>query len=200
MENWKIRIRCLCSRFRRVRHRNGYGVHSPFAYNFIKSVVYERGQYYAYPALAAARRKAAGVERELTPRCHRLLFRVANFVHPASAAVVSPHGALSAAYIQAGSVHAAVTVADAPESLKEGDYQFYYAAPRVDFSVVWERAAASPATQAMVCSGIRSSRGAREAWAAICADERAVVTFDLYELGIVFLDKNLNKQNYIVSF
>ena len=188
MENWKIRIRCLCSRFRRVRHRNGYGVHSPFAYNFIKSVVYERGQYYAYPALAAARRKAAGEERELTPRCHRLLFRVANFVHPASAAVVSPHGALSAAYIQAGSVHAAVTVADAPESLKEGDYH------------VWERAAASPATQAMVCSGIRSSRGAREAWAAICADERAVVTFDLYELGIVFLDKNLNKQNYIVSF
>ena len=122
MENWKIRIRCLCSRFRRVRHRNGYGVHSPFAYNFIKSVVYERGQYYAYPALAAARRKAAGEERELTPRSHRLLFRVANFVQPASAAVVSPHGALSAAYIQAGSVHAAVTVADAPESLKEGDY------------------------------------------------------------------------------
>ena len=40
-------------RLKRIRHRRGYGVHSPFAFNFLTYVVYERGEYYAYRDLAA---------------------------------------------------------------------------------------------------------------------------------------------------
>ena len=46
--------RMLCRQWiwlKRFRHRRGYGVHSPFAFDFLTYVVYERGEYYAYREL-----------------------------------------------------------------------------------------------------------------------------------------------------
>ena len=37
----------------RVRHRRGYGVHSPYAYNLIKQVFFETETFYAYEELLA---------------------------------------------------------------------------------------------------------------------------------------------------
>ena len=64
----------------RFRHRCGYGIHSPFAFGFVTSVVYEAGLFYAYPHLdrlwAGARRQGqTGLRRKDV----RLLFRLANF-------------------------------------------------------------------------------------------------------------------------
>ena len=36
----------------RFRHRCGYGVHSPFAFNLITQVIYENTPYYKYKDLA----------------------------------------------------------------------------------------------------------------------------------------------------
>ena len=36
----------------RFRHRCGYGVHSPFAFNLITQVIYESTPYYKYKDLA----------------------------------------------------------------------------------------------------------------------------------------------------
>ena len=38
----------------RFRHRCGYGVHSPFAFNLITHVIYESTAYYKYEELAKA--------------------------------------------------------------------------------------------------------------------------------------------------
>ena len=40
----------------------------------------------------------------------------------------------------------------------------------------------------------------RSFWKELKADERAVVTFDLYYCGIVLFDKKRHKQNYIINF
>ena len=70
----------------RFRHRRGYGVHSPFAFSFIKGVVFERTAYYGYAPLREqekemARREGRGVLAEGL-RVRRLLFRVANYYNP----------------------------------------------------------------------------------------------------------------------
>ena len=44
---------------RRFRHRCGYGVHSPFAFNLITQVIYENTPYYKYKDLAAEQKKLA---------------------------------------------------------------------------------------------------------------------------------------------
>ena len=51
-----------------------------------------------------------------------------------------------------------------------------------------------------VAAGIYATPAARRNWENIRKDPRSVVTFDLYEAGLVFFDGKLNKQNHIVSF
>ena len=43
----------------RFRHRCGYGVHSPFAFNLITHVIYENTPYYKYKDLVVAQKKLA---------------------------------------------------------------------------------------------------------------------------------------------
>lgn len=62
--------------FRRFRQRRGYGVHSPFAFEWITAVVYnQQAQYYAYAPLSQQHKQWSGV---LSIKDARLLFRIAN--------------------------------------------------------------------------------------------------------------------------
>lgn len=47
----------------RFRHRCGYGVHSPFAFNLITHVIYESTPYYKYEELVTAPKEACAAER-----------------------------------------------------------------------------------------------------------------------------------------
>ncbi len=73
---------------KRFRHRRGYGVHSPFAFNLITYVIYCKNAYYAYEELSRIReevnsgRDQKGRATGSTKR-YRLLFRLANFAAPA---------------------------------------------------------------------------------------------------------------------
>ena len=78
--------------FRRFRQRRGYGVHSPFAFEWITDVVYlQKAQYYAYAPLAEQHEAWQGV---LSVKDARLLFRIAN--HQRAQRMLSWGRALSA--------------------------------------------------------------------------------------------------------
>ena len=47
---------------------------------------------------------------------------------------------------------------------------------------------------------IADIRRAKDLWREVVADERSVITFDLYYCGIVMFDKKRHKQNYIINF
>ena len=66
----------------RFRQRKGYGVHSPFAYSFIRGVVLESSAYYAYADLAHLHPWWVRWFRLYPMQCRRLLFRLANFAEP----------------------------------------------------------------------------------------------------------------------
>ena len=71
---------------RRFRHRCGYGVHSPFAFNLITQVIYENTPYYKYKDLAAEQKKLApqkdGRWKYESKKVKRLLFRLVNYIQP----------------------------------------------------------------------------------------------------------------------
>lgn len=52
----------------------------------------------------------------------------------------------------------------------------------------------------ILIEGIHSEGRALDAWHRFILDERIRVTMDLFDLGIVFCDPKLNKQDYIVAF
>lgn len=87
-----VMIRQFVSGYRRWRHGRGFGIHSPFAYDFITRTLRERLPYYAYSrldALAASRRLGASGQR-----CLRLIFRIAVRFNPATAAIVGGRNAI----------------------------------------------------------------------------------------------------------
>ena len=47
---------------------------------------------------------------------------------------------------------------------------------------------------------IHSDAAARQLWRQLQADKAVSVRFDLYRLGLAYLDPQLNKQDYVVNF
>lgn len=78
-------------RYKRWRHGRGFGIHSPFAYDFITRTLRERLPYYAYSkldVLAAEKWQGASGQRRL-----RLIFRIAVRFNPATAAIIGERNA-----------------------------------------------------------------------------------------------------------
>lgn len=195
---------------RRFRHRRGYGVHSPFAFNFITNVIYERTPYYKYDELLVsqkeqARQKDCGWDYE-TGKVKRLLFRVVNYCQPVT---IVDAGCLSASslYLKAAKEGADYTAAaDLSELFLESgvpvDFLYVHDYHRPEFVEEVFNLCASRSTQrsVFVVEGIRYTPSMMALWKRLVRHERAGITFDLYDLGIVFFDKTKNKQDYIVNF
>ena len=93
---------------KRFRHRRGYGVHSPFAFDFLTYVVYERGEYYAYRELKKRYPVVClcgGLHRL---KCRKFLFRLSNYVHPSLIRIYGHVKEAETAYLAAGCRSAAV--------------------------------------------------------------------------------------------
>ena len=102
-------------RFRRYRtawsrhHRSGgFGIHSPFAFNFVQNVLGERYPYYAYARIAKWRAKAKTALGGCWPHSSlislneaRMLFRIANFFNPSQLLVIGARSGVSAASVKA---------------------------------------------------------------------------------------------------
>ena len=163
----------------RFRHRRGYGVHSPFAYEFLTNVVYEKGEFYQYSTLD---RELALKQRFRIRQCLHLMFRLSNHLQPGTAFVDEPTGQ-AARYVMAGCHKCRLT--DKPDD------------DELDLCLL-----ASPNDQAacrireggvLVVDNLRQ----HHAW---FASLPAVLTFDLWDMGIAFFDSRYNKQHYIVNF
>ena len=51
-----------------------------------------------------------------------------------------------------------------------------------------------------VVEGIRYTPQMKKLWKCMMQDEKVGITFDLYDIGILFFDKTKIKQDYIVNF
>ena len=163
----------------RFRHRKGYGVHSPFAFRFITDVIYERHSYYAYAKLD----KVLPFSMQLRKRKGlHLLLRLANHFQPQT--IVLPKDAWwEKRYLQSG-CHKAKIHCQWPTG-------------EVSMCLLYE-----PSEEALQHLGERSvllldNLHRHRQW---FQSIPSVVSFDLYDMGIAFFDKQHNKQYYIVNF
>lgn len=162
----------------RFRHRKGYGVHSPFAFRFITDVIYERHPYYAYKELD----KVLPFSKRFRHRKGlHLLLRLANHLQPST--ITLPKDAwLEKRYLQSGCKSARI-LCGWPEQT----------------SMCLLR---KPDDEALQHLGEHSVllldnlHRHREWFKSI----PSVVSFDLYDFGIAFFDKQYNKQYYKVNF
>lgn len=194
----------------RFRHRCGYGVHSPFAFDFITNVVYEKTPYYAYQRLAEEEKKLPPPRRRRgmgeSLKVKRLLFRLVNRTQPAFIVNAGVPSA-SSLYLQAArpSAEYVETTELSGLFLEQGmpvDFLYLHDFRNPEFVGQVFRICLPRTTSrsVFVIEGIAYGRPMRELWKRMQADERVGITFDLYDVGILFFDRTKIKQHYVVNF
>ncbi len=89
----------------RFRHRKGYGVHSPFAFNLITGVIYEKAQYYDYEYLSdlienTSQKHSSSWNRYLeSPKIYEFIFRLTNYAHPQTILEIGTSVGASSVYL-----------------------------------------------------------------------------------------------------
>lgn len=197
-------------RLLRFRHRCGYGVHSPFAFNLITQVIYENTPYYKYKDLAKAQKSLAFEKgkdwKYESKKIKRLLFRLVNYIQPdtivdagtlAASALFLKAGREGADYISASGFSELFLEAGVPVDFL---YLHDFRHPEFMEGVFRICAARTTGKSVFVMEGIRYSPRMSALWERMKQDERTGLSFDLYDLGILFFDKTKIKQGYIVNF
>lgn len=172
----------------RIGHCRGFGVQSPGDYWFVRYVINEHWPYYQYNTLGKG-------DDWLTQKVGRLLFRIANWRQPS----VIDSSAYQE-YLQAGCRNA-LLVGGENEGRKEEEMES-------DDMVVMSLEGDYYRRLTHIYNKVNSDtvlivadiRRAKDLWREIVADERSIITFDLYYCGIVMFDKKRHKQNYIINF
>ena len=190
-------VRCA-----RINHYNGYGVHSPFAYAFITDVIYEKTPYYAYSIL---KDKVGSSQTGLSEKVNKLLFRIANRVGAGTVYMVGQES-VSECYLKKAKAQiafrffhsgtAAITLGERVDLLFLNHYQ-NPGLMREDFLTLLP--CMTPQSVCVIL-GIGWSATMKRLWQELIAHPSIGITFNLYDLGIIFFDTTKHKQNYIVSF
>ncbi|MGL4851278.1 MAG: hypothetical protein ACRC3Z_01305 [Phocaeicola sp.] len=195
---------------RRFRNRCGYGVHSPSDFFLVTSVIYEKSPYYAYKRL---KRKGFSVFLpHYRSKVNRLLFRLVNYYQPTSLIEVGVGNGSSMTYMRAANrrmqsttlkgrdlermiarLHDTLEAYKTIDCLHVGHTPYYKEAFNLALSYVVP-------TSLFIVGGIHSSAEKRKWWKSIQSDDRVGITFDLYDIGLVFFNKKRIKQHYVINF
>ena len=213
---------------KRIRHRRGYGVHSPSDFSFITNVVYEQQPFYAYKSLHHLRRVVAFLPH-YREKVDKFLFRLVNFLQPSVLFEVGTGSGISVRYMMearsemsvytfAGSLQDAVKriLASKPsvvcvegEALEEIRKltdkgivpDLVHIAHTPDYEKVFEALLPFAGPHTCFVIGKPYLTGEKKRWwKSVIDDSRTGVTFDLYDVGVVFFDKNRVKEHRVVNF
>ncbi|MCD8319060.1 MAG: hypothetical protein LUC45_09645 [Paraprevotella sp.] len=191
---------------KRFRYRRGYGVHSPFAFDFLTYVVYERGEYYAYEELKKRFPYSSGQGRSRAVKCRKFLFRLANYVHPQTIRLYGGVEESWEAYLSAGFPSARIFRDNETDEREQGDGKTAFCELRVVGGLTpaeeWAGIASGlpPGRSVCVLTGIHVSDAAAAQWEAVKQLPSVIVSFDLYDYGLLFYDVSKQRQHYIVNF
>lgn len=192
----------------RFRYRCGYGVHSPFAFSLITDVVYEKRPYYAYHSLKEEQKKMVREHgwTKGTQKVNRFLFRLVNRVQPATIVEVG-RPSVTSLYLQSAKPSADYLFAsDLSELFLDADtpidflYLNDFRNPDLMEEIFRVCASRTTSKSVFVIHGICYTKAMKTLWKSLQADERVGITFDLYDVGLLFFDKTKIKQHYKVNF
>ena len=183
------RIWVWLSRCRRIR---GFGVQSPWAYQFIRYVINERYPYYAYKQFSTLE----AVRNPYRKKMGGLYFRLANYRQPDMVWESSSSDSY-AEYFRLGCQRAVVMTGD--EALPD-QFQLVRMSSTEHHAFYESVCQQADERTILVIEGIAKNEGQKRLWEDVQHDERTGVTFDLYYCGIVFFDKSRYKHHYVVNF
>ena len=193
---------------RRFRKRRGYGVHSPFAFNYITRVCNETTPYYKYKELhaeekALSKLMAANWSKAESSKVKRLLFRLVNRAQPFTVVEAGPDTSATL-YLRSAKEHMDMLHLYQEEDLQkiaevQIDFLYLRYQDRAFTEKIFYGCLPCVTEKSVFCiQGIHHDKDIEALWKHM--QKEAVLTFDLYDVGILHFDKTYYKQDYIVNF
>ncbi|MDO4949343.1 MAG: hypothetical protein Q4E55_04155 [Bacteroidales bacterium] len=184
-------IRRLYRWIRRIAYCRGFGIQSPNDFAFVNDVIYETLPYYCYEVLHGRAYPDGPHYRE---KVNRLLFRIVNWAHPKYVVEEGGGDGSCTDYIRAAcSCHKSFS--------EEGKTDFIHIGHTSDNEEAYKRLhRLAHGGTILVIGHIHDSKANELCWKRIEKSKHTGVTFDLYDVGIVFFDKKRYKKNYKINF
>ena len=210
LSRWSLPLKRCMIRLARWPKRYGFGAQSPFAFRLITDVIGQRAPYYSYQELTEREKlypstPHPGCCRE-TLQMKRLLFRLVNFIQPSNCLSVGD-ASVSQLYLQAAKREMnfwhASSLDEIIQKLDEKVDLLYL--HRVESPSLLREAfrLCAPLTtdqSLVVVQGIGYTPEMKQLWHELKGDPLVSVSFDLFDLGLLFFDRSKQRQHYKVSF
>ncbi len=222
MANLLFRCWNWCKRF---PHRRGYGVHSPTDFFFITSVIYEHLPFYAYASLRK-KIKDENISPYYREKINRLLLRITNYKQPRNIIEIGTKDGIHTLFLHAGKPSTQIFTFDSNISKHTENSLLPY--PNIVYQNIDRLSSVMKKLEYIDCIHItdisdynkwlelllpyidkqtyiiiskpHENKIKTQWWKELIKDERTRISFDLYELGIIFCDTKRVKKNYIVNF
>lgn len=199
---------------RRVFYYGGYGVHSPFAFDFITKVIEDKTDYPCYQSFISSREKMLDESINenkifsktiISNKEGRLLFRLVNYFTPDKIWKYGLDCDIASLYLTAfPNKTRCIMLSDFSFDNKE-ELGFVYFDAEVnesEFFSLFEKCLKSIGNDTVfIVKGIHSTQNMKQFWSdSVRRNKKVILSFDLYSIGIIIFNARFFKQNYKVSY
>lgn len=186
---------------RKIKHRKGFGVHSPFAYAIITEVIEEKLPYYAYSSMQRRYDKKAPIPFKVV--C--LLFRLANRFCSRNIAILGDEQYARMPLTEVDSRNVVSIFSDEQSLPMSDDVKYDMIVinqnPFLNETQLSEWLLNHTTPEAIFfAKGIQPKHALETFWDAFSELDEVPITMDLFDYGLAILKPNFFKQHYIVSF
>lgn len=213
-----------------LQRKTEFSVHSPFVYDFMKKVLYDRGSNRDYDLMLRISRLLDGKKYPTRSRRKeaRLLYRLVRYFEPETVLTFGRLSALNTSALALGNLQTKVCLEQSSDFLEtlnamgvvnvslirhnqEEEEQFerentgfvYYSLD--DFGEdTWNNLEDGfgevDEDTVLVFEGIHHSHRTEAAWEAIKANEDVTLSIDVYSIGMVFFRDGIEKQDFVLKY
>ena len=213
-----------------LQRKTKYSIHSPFVYEFMTKVLYDKGTNRDYDLMLRISRLVDGKKFATRSRRKqaRFLYRLVGYLEPETVLSFGKVSALNTSALALGNLQTKVYLEQSndfletlssmgvvnvnlihPETDKEEELERYNTGFVLygleDFGEdTWnnleEGMAQADEDTVLVFEGIHHSHRTEAAWEAIKEGEGVSLTMDLYSMGLVFFREGIEKQDFVLKY
>lgn len=210
--------------------KSKYKIHSPFVYDFMSKVLYDKGTNRDYDLMLRVSHLVDGKRFATRPRRKqaRFLYRLVGHLEPETVLSFGRVSALNTSALALGNLRTKVYLEQSndfletlssmgvvnvnlihPETDKEEELERYNTGFVLygieDFGDdTWnnleEGMAQADEDTVLVFEGIHHNRRTEAAWEAIKESEGVTLTMDLFSMGLVFFREGIEKQDFVLKY